>query len=329
VIAGRVIVLAHLVEAESEVVVGADPLGRVDRADCSAGKISPPGRVTGVTPSLASTRPWLPGARNFRPLRSSTERISLRNQPSICVPVLPAWNARMPKGAYSSSTASAVAVLHPGVELRRGEAEGERGEERRAFGLARVVVGRVVAELRRAVGDGAEALERRYQLARRVDLDREPAAAHGGDVGGEALRARAQAGRPFGQLVTMRHSIRPFEMAGAAMAAPLPRTAALRSVLRFTRDSPGCRSIERFETGEGTSSGAKLVGPDPEALQCVVTERGADRDVAGVAATRDQHPAIRRVLLRASKVYQRPPRYASNQPAKSIGPSAGTPMSPR
>src|SRR5437762_6355093 len=39
---------------------------------------------------------------------------------------------------------------------------------------------------------------------------------------------------------------------------------------------------------------------------------------------------IRGVLLRASKVYQRPSRKASNQAAKSIGPyGGGIPMSPR
>ncbi len=45
-------------------------------------------------------------------------------------------------------------------------------------------------------------------------------------------------GRPLGQLVTMRHSSRPLEIAGAAKAAPLPSTAALSNDLRFTRDSP-------------------------------------------------------------------------------------------
>ena len=39
---------------------------------------------------------------------------------------------------------------------------------------------------------------------------------------------------------------------------------------------------------------------------------------------------MRGVLLRASKVYQRPSRKASNHAAKSIGPyGGGTPMSPR
>jgi hypothetical protein len=39
------------------------------------------------------------------------------------------------------------------------------------------------------------------------------------------------------------------------------------------------------------SSGGYLVGPDREARQRVGTERVAERDVGGVAATRDQHSA--------------------------------------
>ena len=56
-----------------------------------------------MTPSFCSTRPWLPGVRNLSPCRSASERISRRNQPNICVPVLPAWKPRRPNGAYSSS----------------------------------------------------------------------------------------------------------------------------------------------------------------------------------------------------------------------------------
>jgi hypothetical protein len=44
-------------------------------------------------------------------------------------------------------------------------------------------------------------------------------------------------GSPLGQLVTMRHSRKPLEMAGAEKAAVLPSTAALSNDLRCTRDS--------------------------------------------------------------------------------------------
>ena len=76
--------------------------------------------------------------------------------------------------------------------------------------------------------------------------------------------------------------------------------------------------------------GANLFGADSKLLQRVRAEGGADRDVGGIAATGDQDAADARRLCRASKVYQRPPRYASNQPEKSMGAAdGGTPMSPR
>src|SRR5258706_10338415 len=51
------------------------------------------------------------------------------------------------------------------------------------------------------------------------------------------------------------------------------------------------------------SAGAYLVGPHPEARQCVGAERGADSDVGGVAAARDQYPAdARRVVAGVERV---------------------------
>ncbi|MNJ58446.1 hypothetical protein D3C77_540790 [compost metagenome] len=63
---------------------------------CREVKISPPGRLMVVAPSLASTSPPRPGMRIFSPLRSSTELISLLNQPPICMVVLPAANGFTP-----------------------------------------------------------------------------------------------------------------------------------------------------------------------------------------------------------------------------------------
>ena len=44
-------------------------------------------------------------------------------------------------------------------------------------------------------------------------------------------------------------------------------------------------------------TGGYLVGPYPEARQCGGTEGVAERDVGGVAATRDQHPADARGVV--------------------------------
>jgi hypothetical protein len=77
------------------------------------------------------------------------------------------------------------------------------------------------------------------------------------------------------------------------------------------------------------SAGAHLVGPYPEARQRIWTERGADCDVAGITAARDQHPAdSRRVVAGVERV---PPAFEEGlEPGGEVHrPSGGTPMSPR
>ena len=71
--------------------------------DCSAAKISPPGRVTAAPPSASMTLPPKPGIRNFSPLISSTDLISLLNQPPACAEELPAMKAIRPNFADNSS----------------------------------------------------------------------------------------------------------------------------------------------------------------------------------------------------------------------------------
>src|SRR6266436_3231542 len=67
---------------------------------------------------------------------------------------------------------------------------------------------------------------------------------------------------------------------------------------------------------------ASFHGPAPRAIAVMVTT------IASRPLATNTRP-IRGMLFRGSKVYQRPPRYASNQAAKSIGPQGGgAPMSP-
>ena len=101
--ARRIVVRRDLVEAELLVVVGPDPFGSVDRALLQR-RIDVAGRRSAAARRRASAGrvPAQPPMRIFRPLRSSTVLISLRNQPPIWQPVLPA------------SSASAVVLL---VEL--------------------------------------------------------------------------------------------------------------------------------------------------------------------------------------------------------------------
>ena len=55
----------------------------------NAGYMSPPAICCGTVPSLARVLPAHPPIRILMPFKSSTVWISLRNQPPICVPVLP------------------------------------------------------------------------------------------------------------------------------------------------------------------------------------------------------------------------------------------------
>jgi hypothetical protein len=71
---------------------------------------------------------------------------------------------------------------------------------------------------------------------------------------------------------------------------------------------------------EAKSAGRYLIGPNPEADERIGSEGVGDRYVGSVAAQSDQHAAYSRNVIARVKVYHRPPRYASNQPAKSIGP---------
>ena len=75
-------------------------------------------------------------------------------------------------------------------------------------------------------------------------------------------------GKPLGQLVTMRHSCKPLEMAGAEAAA-LPSTAALSNDLRFTRDS----SLDDASCGRHDSSTRVAASLRPDANRLTPSTR--------------------------------------------------------
>ncbi len=77
-----------------------------------------------------------------------------------------------------------------------------------------------------------------------------------------------------------------------------PGRHALRRQWFLRQDRRGAGGVEMVDP----------VGPDPEADQGIGAERVGERDVGGVAAVGDHHPADPRLLLRGSKTCQRPPR---------------------
>src|ERR1700736_5392115 len=110
--------------------------------------MSPPASCCGTTPSLEMTRPANPPIRILRPLRSDTSLISLRNQPPIWAPVLPAGIAWMLNFFVEVvHQLHAAAEIHPGGLHATVETERDRGAEGESRILAEIIVRRGVAHL--------------------------------------------------------------------------------------------------------------------------------------------------------------------------------------
>src|SRR3989442_15697068 len=72
--------------------------------------MSPPAICCGTPPTLAMMLPANPPTRNFRPLKSSMDLISFRNQPPIWAPVEPVGT---PTHLYSFSRSLSISVPPP------------------------------------------------------------------------------------------------------------------------------------------------------------------------------------------------------------------------
>jgi hypothetical protein len=115
-----------LVEAQLLVVVRAHPLGGVDGAFFQRLVDFATRDVLRHTAHALGTLPAKPPTRNFRPLMSATDLISLRYQPPICAPVLPIGKLTMLYlGVELAHQLQAVAVIHPGRHLAAVQAERE------------------------------------------------------------------------------------------------------------------------------------------------------------------------------------------------------------
>ena len=92
-------------------------------------------------------------------------------------------------------------MVEPAVPLLGRHAEGDGGKKLGRLALALPIVGRAVAYLGRALGDGVEDLERGHQLPGSVHLHLDATPAQLADEFGESVGAGAQAGevlRPGG-----------------------------------------------------------------------------------------------------------------------------------
>ena len=128
--------------------------------------------------------------RIFRPCRSATVFISLRNQPPICVAGVAGRHAvHVMLGEELVHQVHAAAVIHPGVFHARVQPQRDRRREGEGRVLADVVVGRGLAHLDGAVRNRIGELERADDLARREGLDLELAVGGLADVFGDGLGA--------------------------------------------------------------------------------------------------------------------------------------------
>ena len=168
---GRVVVLGDLVEAKLLVVIRADPLGGVDHAlfqrriDVGCAE-----QLRTRRRALAMTRPGKPPMRNLRPLRSSTVLISLRNQPPIWQPVLPAEQHHdVVFFVELVEHVAAAALDEPTLVEALVRAEGDRRAEGEGRILAEIIVGRRMRYLdgRRSMRRRAPATPERFRQRRR------------------------------------------------------------------------------------------------------------------------------------------------------------------
>ena len=183
---GVVVVRRDLVEAELQVVVGADPLGRIDRSllerlvDLAAGD---------VLRHAAHALDDLAGEA------ADAELQALEVGGGLDLLAIPAAHLGAGVSAREiddvvglveiAHQRQAVAVVHPRRHLPRVEAERNRAAEGEALVLAEEVVRCRVRDLDRGRLHAVDHAERRHQLAGRVRGDRELAAGHVADLLGE------------------------------------------------------------------------------------------------------------------------------------------------
>src|SRR5690606_15547586 len=197
--AREVIVLGDLVEAECQVVVGTDELGRVKRARLKRLENLARREVghgcTQLLPNLAAEA------------RGAEAQTLHRGDPRQLVAEPAARLRARIAGKEALHTELVVnlvpdflaaKIADPAGQLTRSHAVRHAGEERQTRALVLPVVGRSVTHLGRTVDDCVEGLKRRYQLAGSIDLDGQAPARSGRDAVCQTLRADAEAGKVLG-----------------------------------------------------------------------------------------------------------------------------------
>ncbi len=194
--AGEVVVLGDLVEAERQVVVRADELGRVQRARLQRREDFARRHVGHRGAELA---PHLAAEAG----RTEAQALDIGDAGQLVAE--PAARLRAGITRQEADNAELVVdfvpellaaeVAHPGRQFTRGHAERHAGEEAEALALVLPVVRRAVAHFSRTVDHRVECLQRRHHFTGSEQLHGQPATRGPGDAVGEVLRANAEAGK--------------------------------------------------------------------------------------------------------------------------------------
>jgi len=228
------------IEAELLIVIGPDPLGRVDDT-LFQGRIDyrRPRSACGMVPSLERGFAGPATMRNLRPLRSSTVLISFRNQPPI-------WGAGVAAGdavqfvlpAELIEHVLAAVVLNHRVLLARIQPERNGAIQREGRVLADEVIGRGVTHLDRGVAHRIDRLQRRDDLATGERLNLEFIVGGFRDVFRIVSDALKGTSSDFGQLVVQRHFSSGIELRDGGVRATAVDTASpAPAVFRNSRRS--------------------------------------------------------------------------------------------
>ena len=195
-----VVVLGGLVQAEGQVVVGPDPLGRVDRAGLERGEDLAAGQRDRRAACLGERLAADAGDAHLEALEV-VDRVDLAPEPAAHLRAGVAARRRDDPERLVGllPELEPTAEVEPRIHFLRREPEGDGREERSGRDLALPVVGRTVPHLRGATRDRVEHLEGGYKLVRSVHLDRDPSSAARLDHAPELARAGPESreiGRP-------------------------------------------------------------------------------------------------------------------------------------
>ena len=197
--AGEVIVLGDLVEAQRQIVIGADEFGGVERARLQRGKDFARRQIGHRRAELC---PHLPA----QPRRSEAQPLQVRHPGQLVAE--PA--ARLRAGIARQEPLQPELVVDfvpdflpaqitpPGRQLPAGHAKRHAGEKAQSLPLVLPVIGRAVAQLGRAVDHRIERLQPRHHFAGGIDLDGQPPATGPAYAVGKVLRAHAKARKVLG-----------------------------------------------------------------------------------------------------------------------------------